>query len=98
MLPIHKVVAAEVLMKTICSGLRLILQLVHPAESFGIGTHTLASEGPYVDSKCNDCIGCQLMKVYLKIFQNFSNHLMQEEIKSCREEAFKNYDFSVIWI
>jgi hypothetical protein len=64
---ICEVVAAEVLMKTLHSGLRLIVQLVHPTESFGIGTHTLASESPYVDTKSNGCIRCQLMKVYLKI-------------------------------
>jgi hypothetical protein len=76
-------------MKTISFGLRLVVQLVHPVESFGIGTHTLASEIPYVDTKSNDCIWCQLMKVYLKNFQNFSNHLMQRETKSCPEGVFK---------
>jgi hypothetical protein len=65
--PICEVVAAKVLMKTIRSGLRLVVQLVHLVESFSIRTHTQASERPYVDTKSNDCIGCQLMDVYLKI-------------------------------
>jgi hypothetical protein len=63
-------------MKTIRSFLRLVMQLVHPTESFGIRTHTLALEGPNVETKSNDCIGCQLMKVYFKVLQNLSYYIL----------------------
>jgi hypothetical protein len=64
---IHKIVTAKIFMKAICPGLRLIMQLVHSAESFGICTHPLASEGPDIDAESNNSVGSQLMKIYLKI-------------------------------
>jgi hypothetical protein len=78
---IRKIVATKIFMKAICHGLRLVMQLVHPAESFGIRTHPLASEGPYVDTMSNNCIGCQLMKVYFKILQNLSYYIIEREPK-----------------
>jgi hypothetical protein len=65
--PICKVVATEVLMKTIYPGLHLIMQFMYPAKSFCIGVHTLASESPYKNTESNNSIGCQLMKVYLNV-------------------------------
>jgi hypothetical protein len=54
-------------MKTICPGLRLIMQLMHSEESFGIWTHPLALEGPNKDVESNNGIAGQLMKKYFKV-------------------------------
>jgi hypothetical protein len=75
-LSIHKIVATKILMKAICPGLRLVMQLVHLIESLGIRTHPLALGGPDVDTKSNNCIGCQLMKVYFKVLQNLSYYII----------------------
>jgi hypothetical protein len=83
-------------MKAIYPGLRLVMQLVHPAESFGIMTHPLASEGLDVDTKSNNCVGCQLMKVYFKILQNLSYHIIEREPKPRPEEAFKHNNFIIL--
>jgi hypothetical protein len=64
---LRKIVAAKVPVKAICSSLRLVVKFVHPVESFGIRIHSLASESPYVDTKSNNSIGGQLMKVYFKV-------------------------------
>jgi hypothetical protein len=53
---IRKVIETKVLVKAIRSGLRLVVQLMHPTESFSISTHTLASESPYVNTESNDGI------------------------------------------
>jgi hypothetical protein len=78
---IRKIVSTKILMKAICPGLRLVMQLVHPIESFGIRTHPLASEGQDIDTKSNNCIGCQLMKVYFKILQNLSYYITSPALK-----------------
>jgi hypothetical protein len=50
-------------MKTIFSGLRLIMKLVHSAEGFGIRVCSLASESPDEDDEPNDSVRSQLMKI-----------------------------------
>jgi hypothetical protein len=52
------------------------VQLMHSAETFGIGTFALASESPYVDTHPDNGIWCQLMKIYFKPFQNFSYYII----------------------
>jgi hypothetical protein len=84
-------------MKTICPGLRLIMQFMYPAKSFGISIHTLASQSPYKNTEPNNSIGCQLMKVYLKVLQNLPYHVIQGEPKSCSEEALENDNFVLFW-
>jgi hypothetical protein len=64
-------------MQPVCSGFRLVVQLMHSAECFGIWVHPLASKGPDEDAEPNDSVRRQLMKIYFKIFQNFSYHLVQ---------------------
>jgi hypothetical protein len=54
-------------MMAICPGLRLIMQLVHSAESFGIWDHPLASEGLDIESESNNSVGSQLMKIYFEV-------------------------------
>jgi hypothetical protein len=83
-------------MKALCPGLRLVMQFVHPIESFGIRTHPLTSEGPDVDTKSNNCIGCQLMMVYFKILQNLSYYVIKREPKPRSEEAFKHNNFIIL--
>jgi hypothetical protein len=55
-LVIHKIVATKIFMKTICLGLRLVVQFMHSRECFGIWAHPLASEGPDEDTKSNNGI------------------------------------------
>jgi hypothetical protein len=85
-------------MKAICPSFHLVMQLVHLAESFGIRTHPLALEGLDVDTKSNNCVGCQLMKVYFKILQNLSYHIIEREPKPHPEEAFKHNNFIILWL
>ena len=54
MLEIREIIAAKIFMQTVCSGLRLVVQLMHSAECFGIWVHSLALEGPDEDAKPND--------------------------------------------
>jgi hypothetical protein len=54
-------------MKTICPGLRLVVQIVHTAEGFGIWVHPLAPEGLDEDAESNDSVRSQLMKINFKI-------------------------------
>jgi hypothetical protein len=75
-LPVCKVVAPEVLVKTICSGLCLLMQLVNSTETFEICAHALASKGPNIDTKSDYCIRHHVVNIYLKLFQHFSNHFM----------------------
>jgi hypothetical protein len=84
-------------MKAICPGLRLVLQLVDPTKSFGIRTHPLASKGPDVDTKSNNCIGCQLMKVYFKVLQYLSYYIIKRESKPCSEEALEHNNFLLLF-
>jgi hypothetical protein len=51
----------------ICPGLRLIVQLMHSTESFGIWAHPLASEGPDKDAEPNNSVRIQLMKIYFEV-------------------------------
>jgi hypothetical protein len=53
---ICKIIAPKVFVQTIGSALRLIVQFVHSAEPFDIGTLTLASESPYVNAKPGMCM------------------------------------------
>jgi hypothetical protein len=55
-------------MKTVYPGLRLVVQLVHSAERFGIWAHPMASEGPVEDAKPNNGVRGQLMNIYFEIF------------------------------
>jgi hypothetical protein len=59
----------QIFVKTISSGLRLIVQFMHLAEPFGICAFTLALESPYVDIEPDNGIQCQLMEIYFKSFQ-----------------------------
>jgi hypothetical protein len=54
-------------MKTICPGLRLIVQLMHSIESFGIWSHPLASKGLDKDIEPKNSIRGQLMKIYFEV-------------------------------
>src|SRR5688572_16688590 len=78
-------------MKTIFSGLRLIMKLVHSTEGFSIRVSSLASESPDEDAEPNDSVRSQLMQIDLVVFQNFSNHFIQRKPQSCSEEAPENY-------
>jgi hypothetical protein len=82
-------------MKTIFSGLRLIVKLVHSAKSFGIRIYSLASECPDEDAEPNDSVRSQLMKIDFKIFQNFPNHFIQMKSQSRSEETLENYHLIV---
>jgi hypothetical protein len=64
---------------TVYPGLRLVVQLVHSAERFDIWAHPLASEGPDEDTKPNNGVRGQLMKIYFKNFQDFPYHLVQRK-------------------
>jgi hypothetical protein len=75
-LSVRKIIASKVYVKAICPGLRLIVQLVHSAETFSIGTYALASESPYVNTQPDNGIWCQLMKIYLKPLQNLSYYII----------------------
>jgi hypothetical protein len=66
-LAIRKIITSKIFVKAICSGLRLVVQLVHSAEGFNICAHPLASEGPNGDAEPNDSVRSQLMKIYFKI-------------------------------
>jgi hypothetical protein len=38
------------------------------------------------------------MKVYFKILQNLSYHIIERELKPCPEEAFKHNNFIILWL
>jgi hypothetical protein len=60
-LSVCKIVAPEVLVQTIDSGLRLIMKFVHLTKPFGIGTFSLASKSPNIHVESNNGIGGQLV-------------------------------------
>jgi hypothetical protein len=76
---VSEVVTTKILMKTIFSGLCLIVKLVHSAESFGIRVYSLATECPDEDTESNDSIRSQLMKIDFVILQNLPNHFIQRK-------------------
>jgi hypothetical protein len=78
-------------MQPVFSGLRLVMQLMHSAESFSIWVHFLASKGPDEDAEPNDSVRGQLMKIDFVIIQNFPNHLVQGKPQSHSEKTFENY-------
>jgi hypothetical protein len=86
---IRKIVATKIFMKTVCPGLRLVVQLVHSAERFGIWAHPLPSEGPDEDAKPNDGVKGHLMKIYLEIFQDFPYHLIQRKCSPALKKLLK---------
>jgi hypothetical protein len=49
-LSVREVIASKVFVKVIRPSLRLIVQLVHSAKTFGISTQALASESLYVNT------------------------------------------------
>jgi hypothetical protein len=63
-----KIIASKVFVQTICSCLGLVVEFMNSAESFNIGTLSLASESPYVDTEPDYSVWCHLMKMYLKFF------------------------------
>jgi hypothetical protein len=65
---ICKIIASKVFVQTIYSCLGLIMEFIDSAESFSIGTLSLASESPYVDTERDYSVWCQLMKIYFKYF------------------------------
>jgi hypothetical protein len=65
---VGKVVAFKVFVQTICSRLGMVVEFMDSAESFSIGTFSLASESPYVNAEPDYSVWCQLMKIYLKSF------------------------------
>jgi hypothetical protein len=77
---ICEVIAAKIFMQPVCSSLRLIMQLMHSAECFGIWIHPFDSKGPDEDAEPNDSIRGQLMEINFKIIQNFSYHLIQGKL------------------
>jgi hypothetical protein len=82
-------------MQPICSGLRLIVQLMHSTECFGIWIHPLASKGPNEDAESNDSVRGQLMKINFKILQHFSYHLIKREPQSGSEKTLENNYFII---
>jgi hypothetical protein len=78
-------------MQPVFSSLRLVMQLMHSVESFGIRVYSLASESPDEDTEPNDGIRGQLMKINFVIIQNFPNHLVQGKPQSRSEEILENY-------
>jgi hypothetical protein len=62
-----KIVTSEVLMQPISSSLSLVVEFMHPAKSFSVGTLPLASESPYVYAESNYSIWGKLMKVDLEL-------------------------------
>jgi hypothetical protein len=63
------------------------MEIVNSAKTFGICTHTLAPQGPYINPKSNDRLWGQLMYEYFKLFQDFSNHFIHWKSKPDLEEA-----------
>jgi hypothetical protein len=86
-------VATEVLVQAVSSCLCLIMKLVYPAEPFGVGALSLASKSPDIYAEPDNGVRDQLMKVDLKLFQNFTYHLIKGEPKSCPKEALEYYNF-----
>jgi hypothetical protein len=73
---VSEVVASEVLVQTISSSLRLIVEFVHSTKPFSIHTLPLDTESLYVHTESNNRIGGELMKVNLELLQNFTNHFV----------------------
>ena len=94
-LAIREIIAAKIFMQTVCPSLRLVVQLVHSAECFGIWAHPLASEGPDEDAKPNNGVRGQLMKINFKVFQDFSYHLVQRKPQSRSEKTLENHYFII---
>jgi hypothetical protein len=76
---ICKIIASEVLVQTIGSGLYLIMKFMYATKPFGIGSFFMASESPYVNVKPNNSIWGHLVEIYLKSLQNFPYHIVQGE-------------------
>jgi hypothetical protein len=88
---VSEVVTTKILMKSIFSGLRLIMKLMHSAKSFGIRVYSLASECLDVDAEPDDSVRSQLIEIDFVIFQNLPNHFVQRKPQSRSEEASENY-------
>jgi hypothetical protein len=71
------------------SCLILIMKFMDPAKHFKILTQTLALKGLYVNAKSNNCVWGQLVQIYFKPLQHFSNHFVHWETKPSPEEASK---------
>jgi hypothetical protein len=93
---ICKIVATKIFMQTVCLSLRLVMQLMHPVECFGIWAHPLASKGLDEDTKPNNGIRGQLMKIYFEIFQDFPYHLIQRKLESCSEKTLEDHHFIIL--
>jgi hypothetical protein len=74
-------------MQPVFFGLRLVMQLMHSAESFSIRVHLLALKSLDEDTKPNDSIRGQLMQIDLIIIQNFPNHLAQGKSQPRSEKS-----------
>jgi hypothetical protein len=95
---ICKIIASEVLVQTIGSGLCLIMKFMYATKPFGIDTFSLASKSPYVNAKPNNSIWGQLVEIYLKPLQNFPYHIVQRERKPCPEEALEHNNLIFLWL
>jgi hypothetical protein len=66
-LSIRKIITTKIFVKTVCPGLRLIVQLMHAVEGFGIWDHPLALKGPDKGVEPNNSVRSQLMKIYFEV-------------------------------
>jgi hypothetical protein len=66
------------------------------AEPFGISTHTLASQSPYIHVESDFGIWSQLMKINVEFLQYFTTHFIQGEPKPNTKETFENYHFIIL--
>jgi hypothetical protein len=54
-------------MQPVSSGLSLVVEFMHPAKSFSVGTLPLASKSPYIHAESDYSIWGKLMKVDFNI-------------------------------
>jgi hypothetical protein len=87
--PISKIIATKVIMQSIFSSLRLVVQLMNSTKVVGKRLHRLASEGPDINTKPNDSVRSQLMKVDPKLLQYICNNPMEGNLNTAFRKLLK---------
>ena len=96
--PISKIVTTKIFMQPILSGLSLVMQLMYSTEAVGKRLHRLASESPDINTKSDNGVRCQLMKIDPKPLQHIRNHSIQRKSQPSFQKTLENNYFILFWL
>src|SRR5688572_24064602 len=85
-------------MQSIFSGLSLVMQLMNSTEAVGKRLHRLASESPDINTKPDNGVRCQLMKIDPKPLQHIRNHPIQRKPQPSFQKTLENNYFILFWL